>query len=79
MHGVSSGMEWNGMGLNVRFWEAAIYENEIINLDFEIGQPIYLSFEWANVTSGLMYAIKDCSMKDKILYEEYAMINKVNS
>ena len=65
-------------GLNVRFWETAVYENEIVNLDFEIGGEIYLSFEWVNVTSGLMYAIKDCALKDKKLKEEYSMVKNVS-
>jgi hypothetical protein len=71
LSGVSTEMEF---GLNVRFWETAVYQHEIKNLDFQIGEQIYLSFEWYNVTAGLSYAIKECALRDKTLQEEYAMV-----
>ena len=64
-------------GMSVRFWETIAYSNEINNLDFPIGQPIYFTMDWGNYTQGLNYAIKSCALKDKRIGEEYAMLEQV--
>lgn len=63
-------------GMSVRFWETIAYSNEINNLDFPIGQPIYFTMDWGNYTQGLNYAIKSCALKDKRIGEEYAMLEQ---
>lgn len=63
-------------GLNIHFWESSLYQKEIIKLDFEIGDPIYISFEWSDASVGLSYSIKGCSMKDKQLNQEFAIVQQ---
>ena len=65
--------------INVRFWESAVYQNEVKNLDFDIGDKVYMTFEWINgTTSGLTYAIKECAIKDKSSNQEHTIVKDVS-
>lgn len=71
LKGLSGPGSWNG--LTLKFWESNEFKVEKNDYKFEIGEQIYMSFSWAEITAGFSYAIKYCAIKDKKLGTEFAI------
>ena len=63
----------------VQFFESANFLNPLQNMNFEIGDEIFLSFFWKENNNLLNYAISRCALQDKKLGKFFPFLENVGA